>query len=93
MPTPRNLTASDLVFSPIEANSKTQKATLTFKNKYGCNVYFRSPNTNRELPYEFELLYEGKQTFNDRISDGNVGYCSLSDISELIRIAQKLCER
>jgi len=93
MPTQRRLTFDNLDFKPISPDSRTLKATLQFSNGYGCNVYMHSPNTNKWLPYEFELLYNNKQTFNSEISDGNVGYSSKDDISEFIRIAQKLCKR
>lgn len=82
----------DLEFSPISDNpfEKTQKASLSFSNDYGCNIYFHSPNTNRENPYEFELLKFGKPTGHHKISDENVGYCSKDDICEFIAIAQNL---
>lgn len=90
MPTPRKLTFDNLIFEPLHEGSKTLKATLTFKNNYGCNVYMHSPATNKWLPYEFELLYNGRPTAHPDISDDNVGYSSKDDISEYISIAQKL---
>lgn len=91
MPTPRNLNFDDLNFQPISPDSRTSKAVLTFKNHYGCIVYHRSEATNRELPYEFHLLYNNSPAANSNISDGPVGYCSKNDICEFIRIAQSLC--
>ena len=93
MPRRRRFNFDDLDFQPISSDSRTKKATLQFPNKYGCNVYYRSENTNRWLPYEFELLYDNKPTFNLEISDGNVGYSSKNDICDFIAIAQKLCAR
>ena len=86
----RNLTFDNLFFKPESSNSRSLKATLQFPNGYGCNVYMYSSNTNRELPYEFELTFLGKPTADDRISDENVGYCSKDDICDFIKIAQKL---
>lgn len=83
-------TFSDLVFEPISENSHIQKASLTFKNGYGCNIYKYSPYTNEGNPYEFELTMNGIKTFNNNISDDNIGYCTEEDIEDLIKIAQKL---
>lgn len=90
MPTKRKFTFDDLVFKPISESSRTRIAHLEFSNHYGCNVYERSSNTNRWLPYEFELTFNGHPTANEEISDGNVGYSSKDDISTFIQIAQRL---
>lgn len=79
-----------LEFVPISADGYQQKASLTFNNGYGCNVYTHSKYTNTELPYEFELTRYGAPYANSRISDDNVGYCSKEDISELMHLAQQL---
>lgn len=90
MPRRHKFSFNDLIFTPISPDSRTEKATLTFSNGYGCNIYYLSPNTNRELPYEFELLFNGEKTFHNSISDDNVGYCSKDNIIEFLDIAQKL---
>ena len=91
MPQPRNFNFDDLVFQPVSPDSRTLQATLTFRNHYGCLVLQNSANTNRQLPYEFHLLYNGSPASNAQISDEPVGYCSKSDISDFLRIAQSLC--
>ncbi len=90
MPQRKKFKFSDLDFQPISENSRTLKATLSFLNGYGCNVYMHSEGTNKWLPYEFELLYNGKPTVNTELSDGNIGYSSEDDINQYLSIAQRL---
>lgn len=90
MPTKRKLNFDDLNFQPISPDSRTLKATLQFSNGYGCNVYYRSENTNRWMPYEFELLYHNNHAVHSELSDDNIGYSSKEDISDYIKIAQRL---
>ena len=75
----------DLVFVPIYPNAYELKATLEFNNGYSCIVYKNSPSTNRELPYEYELIPP-----NSNISDDNIGYCSKEEIISLLRESQNL---
>lgn len=89
MPQKRNLNFDDLIFTSFD-DSNQKKATLSFKNGYGCNVYYRSENTNRQLPYEFELLKDGKPTVNLNIADGNIGYLSKDEISTILSEVQRL---
>lgn len=89
MPRRRKFSFDDLIFAPTGRKNETQ-ATLTFLNSYGCNVFHHSPNTNTELPYEFELLLNGEHVARMEVCDDNVGYCSKDDICELISQAQRL---
>ena len=93
MPTPRRLNFDDLVFQPLQSNSKTTVATLSFPNNYGCRVYHRSFATNSELPYEFELLFNGEHYSHQDVAEDNIGYLSKDDICSLLIDAQKLRHR
>ena len=83
----RRFTFDDLEFHHTGRTIREQKASLTFPNQYTVNVYFRSDSTNRELPFEFELLYHGHKSPN--ITGDNIGYCSKADICEFIEKVQK----
>lgn len=80
----------DLVFERVSPTSKKLKATLSFSNSYGCNIYMHSSATNFANPYEFELLKDGHPSSHSKISDENIGYCSKDDICSLISEAQSL---
>lgn len=81
---------SQLNFSPVSPSSKTSLATINFANRYGANVYLHSPNTNTELPYEIEVLYDNLPTVNQRISDENIGYCDENDINQILNEISRL---
>ena len=78
-----------LIFTPTGKRNET-KASISFPNQYGANIYCHSSNTNRELPYEFELTYRGERTVHPSICDDNIGYLSKDDICSLIIEAQHL---
>lgn len=86
MPKRKFLSFSDLKFS----EGKPAKATLNFPNGFGVNIYYRSSATNKELPYELELLRNNVPVIDQRISDDNIGYCSEDDITTLMHQIQRL---
>lgn len=80
----------DLVFTKISPSSRVTKASLSFKNGLGCNIYMHSNNTNLYSPYEFELTKNGEHFVDNHLSDDNVGYCTKDEICQLISEAQRL---
>ena len=90
MPRNREKIQFQELFEPVSPNSKMLKASLSFENGYGCNIYKHSPNTNREYPFEFEVTHNGHRAIVKSISDDNIGYCSESDIYTLISEVKKL---
>ena len=86
MPRRKLLSFENLQFS----EGKPSKATISFSNGFGVNVYYRSAATNRELPYELELLRNNTPTVDPRISDENIGYCSKDDITTIMHQIQRL---
>ena len=85
-------TFKDLEFKPHRWEPNSLQAVLNFDNDYGVSVlfgdYFYS-NTSLNT-YEVGILFEGHLCYTTPLTDDVIGYCTESEITEIMRKIQEL---